>query len=444
MIISFAIENWKSFKNPAKITMVARDIREHDARVQSLDQLGIKMLPIAAIYGGNASGKTNLIDALKFARTLVVDGIENKGIIPVIPFMLEEVDDNYPTRFKFELVIDEIIYKYQFTVTKTEVLEEILEKAHSDKSEVLLFQRNKQNFNFGLGIDNATAVIVAKSTSRDELVLHNSHNLNFKQFLPVYEWFQNSLCIISPDTKFLGLNEIVEENGSLLERLNEALYYFDTGMSGIEVVKFDTDVSEDLLPEGIIPIGLNDEQLSRNLSLRDSSFTIVMNNGKPELRSLVSNHHVTAEKKVKFGLHLESEGSRRLLDLLPSFLNLTTENKMRVLVVDEIDRSMHPDLTSVLLKKYLDTSSELTRNQLVFTTHDICLLGQGLFRRDEIWVTERKSEDISQLYSFGDFKDIKKNESILELYKSGVLGGKPHILFKHSTTNPFLEQNDED
>lgn len=148
MIVGFTIENWKSFKGSTTISWVARDINVHEERIQSLGHFGIKLLPISAIYGGNASGKTNLIDALKFARSMIVDGSENLGVVPVIPFLLGDEDRDKPTKLKFELVIDKIFYKYQFTVTRKMVLEEELKKVHPNNTEELLYNRIEQNFEF--------------------------------------------------------------------------------------------------------------------------------------------------------------------------------------------------------------------------------------------------------------------------------------------------------
>ena len=444
MIVSFTLENWKSFRNTTNMSLVTRDLRSHEARVQSLDQIGVNILPIVAIYGGNASGKTNLIDALKFARLMVLDGTKDNGVIPVIPFLLGEEDGKNPTKLKFQLIIDETFYEYHFTVTSEKVLEEVLKKVQPDNSEELLYHRTEQLIKFGPKIDPSTVAIINKSTKKSELILHIVQLFDFEKFLPVFDWFKNSLSIISPDMKLFGLHDLVEEKGALLQKLNLALYYFDTGMTGLEIAKLDSKLAKGLINDGVIPSALFDEQFSRNLSLQDSSLSIRKRNGEPELLRLFSNHYISPEKTVRFDLNLESEGSKRLLDLLPSLLDLTSNSKLKVLIIDELDRSMHPDLTAVLIKKYLATSNKQTRNQLIFTTHDISLLDKEIFRRDEIWFTERKNEEISRLFSFGDFIDIEENENFSELYNSGVLGGKPHIYFKHSITNPFLDSKDED
>ena len=444
MIVSFTLENWKSFKNSTKFSLVARDLRSHELRIQSLGQFGINVLPIATIYGGNASGKTNLVDALKFARSLVIDGAKEDKLIPVIPFMLGEDEGVNPTKFEFQLIIDEAFYQYQFSVTSNSVEEEELKKLQPDNSEELLFSRTGQMIEFGDKIDTSTAMYVKKSVKKNVLTLHSVQSMNIEKFIPIFDWFKNSLSIISPDMKLFGLQDLVEKKGALLQKLNQALYYFDTGMTGIEIAKLDSGLVKELIGLGKIPSELFDEQVSRELSLQDSPLSIRSRNGELEILGLFSNHHVSPEKTVRFGLHLESEGSKRLLDLLPSMLDLTSDSKLKVLIIDEIDRSMHSDLTAVLIKKYLATSNQQARNQLIFTTHDSSLLDQGIFRRDEIWFTERKKEEISRLFTLGDFVDITENENFSELYSSGVLGGKPHIYFKHSITNPFLDSEIED
>ena len=446
MIVGFTVENWKSFKNTTTISWVARDINVHETRIQSVDRIGIRMLPIVALYGGNASGKTNLIEALKFAQLMIVNGATNEGTIPTIPFLFGEEENNNPTKFKFELLIDELFYRYQFSLTDKVVLEETLKRVEPDNTEILLFNRKKQEVKFSPENIYLTARIADIKLKSNELLLHKAQLISFEQILPIFGWFRDSLRIIFPDMKLHGLHEVIEENGMHLEALNEALYFFDTGISSVEIAKLAPDMAKNLMPNGKILTDLLNDQLSCVMYTEDNALSVRMNNGKPDVYKFMSNRYVSPQKTVRFGLHLESEGTKRLLDLLPSFLNLTSDSKMEVLVIDELDRSMYPELVVVLLKKYLATINNQTRRQLIFTTHDISLLDHEILRRDEIWVTERKSEDISKIYSFGDFIDIEENEKISELYKSGVLGGKPHILFKHSTTNPFLdpEQHNED
>ena len=128
----------------------------------------------------------------------------------------------------------------------------------------------------------------------------------------------------------------------------------------------------------------------------------------------------------------ESDGSQRVIELLPAFLDLATETSDAVYVVDELDRSLHTILTRRLLETHLSSCSAESRRQLLFTTHDVLLLDQNLLRRDEMWVTERDATGASTLISFGEYKDIRYDKDIRKSYLQGRMGGIPRILLDGS------------
>ncbi len=130
---------------------------------------------------------------------------------------------------------------------------------------------------------------------------------------------------------------------------------------------------------------------------------------------------------TEFEFHQESEGSRRVIDLLPAFLRETPFGLNRVYVIDELNRSLHPLLTRKLIEAYLASCDAQSRAQLLFTTHDVSLMDQQMFRRDEIWATEKNSEGNSTLFPFSDYKDIRYDKDIRKSYLQGRLGGVPRF-----------------
>jgi AAA15 family ATPase/GTPase len=131
----------------------------------------------------------------------------------------------------------------------------------------------------------------------------------------------------------------------------------------------------------------------------------------------------------------ESDGSQRLIDLLPAFLDVSDASSKKVYVIDEVDRSLHTLLTRHLLKAYLANCSTNTRSQLLFTTHDVLLMDQQLLRRDEMWVAERNVTGISNLFSFSEYKDVRYDKDIRKSYLQGRLGGIPRILLDGALDN---------
>ena len=128
MILSFSIENWMSFRDRAEFSMVASLERQHGERLPSLMKYRTRLLPVAAVYGGNASGKTNLCKALNFVRSLVVHGTQPEGLIPVEPFRLDSNSAGRPSRFSLEILVEGSIYEFSLAVDEESVLEESLTK----------------------------------------------------------------------------------------------------------------------------------------------------------------------------------------------------------------------------------------------------------------------------------------------------------------------------
>lgn len=123
MLVSFSLENWMSFREPVTFFMIASRERQHGDRVPRLGKYSTRVLPVAAIYGGNASGKTNFFKALNFARDLIVVGTRPDGLILVEPFRLDGKMADQPSRFEFVLLIDETLYAFSFAVTREAVVE---------------------------------------------------------------------------------------------------------------------------------------------------------------------------------------------------------------------------------------------------------------------------------------------------------------------------------
>jgi len=134
-------------------------------------------------------------------------------------------------------------------------------------------------------------------------------------------------------------------------------------------------------------------------------------------------------------MYQESDGSQRIIDLLPAFLEIAGADSKRVYVIDEVDRSLHTLLTRQLLESYLSGCSQDSRAQLLFTTHDVLLMDQQLLRRDEMWITERDEAGVSSLMSFSEYKDVRYDKDIRKSYLQGRLGGIPRILLSGPDTN---------
>jgi AAA15 family ATPase/GTPase len=435
MLVRFSIENWMSFQTKATFSMVASRERQHGERIPKIGKLKLGVLPIAAVYGGNASGKTNLFKALHFAKGLIVKGTQPYSLITVDGFRLGNTQKvEQPTHFEFELLIDETIYAFSFSVNRKTIVEEKLIHI-SGTSEKTLYHRVSGEPNFDASLKSDQSLQFAfKGTRDNQLFLTNSVSQKIHTFKPVYDWFKDTLELIAPDSRFGLFEQFLDEGHPLYATMNKMLSQLDTGIShlGGEEIPF-----ENLpLPE---PQKMKlREELAEDATVRlfaDERFVVTRKNGELISKKLVTYHLNSDGSETKFDMRQESDGSQRVIDLLPAFLELSAAQSKKVYVIDEVDRSLHTLLIRHLLEDYLARCSHSSRSQLLVTTHNVLLMDQDLLRRDEMWIAERNAQGVSSLLSFSEFKDVRYDKDIRKSYLQGRLGGIPRI-------SPPLEGSD--
>lgn len=429
MILSFTLENWMSFQSKVTLSMVASRERQHGERIPRVDKYQSRILPVAALYGGNASGKTNFFLALHFVQNFATKGLPPDALIPVVPFRLSSNDKSKPTRFVLELLIEEVIYEFSFSLNKHSVLEEKLVKVSSSR-ETVLYERKNNKIKFSPNLEKDRFLKFAFRGTRDnQLFLTNSVSQKVETFKPVYDWFNNSLELIAPDTRFDPFDQFLDEESPLYETMNRLLIQLDTGIThlGSEDIPFDNLPLPDPLKLEIQE-DVKEGMAVRIISPLNERFVIVRKGGNLIAKKLMTYHPAQDGKEVKFEMWQESDGSQRIIDLLPAFLDISNSSSKKVYIIDEIDRSLHTLLIRQLIESYLSCCSNKSRNQLLFTTHDIALMDQELFRRDEMWVAERHMDGTTDLFSFSEYKDIRYDKDIRKSYLEGRLGGIPNIL----------------
>lgn len=408
--------------------MVASREKQHNERIPKSDKYKMGILPIAAIYGGNASGKTKLFNALAFAKKFVVKITQPGNTIPREYFKLDNECVNKPSRFLFELLINEICYEFSFSVTQSQVVEEKL-IVISKSTEKTLYNRSqdkKIEFDKNSEFKNDQRLqFVAEGTRENQLFLTASVDQKIPYFQPIYDWFKNNLTLITPNTTFAEFGQFTQEGMPLYSLMNNALLQLDTGITRLGGE--DIPMENLLLPDNFKTKLMED--LPENESIINFQHRIILTkkNGTLSARKLVSYHQSFEKSDVPFDINQESAGTLRMIDILPCFFELFEHNTPKVCVIDELDRCLHTLLTRSLLEAYFNSCSKETRSQLLFTTHDALLIDQKLFRRDEIWVTERNNRGCTSLISFGEYKKIRFDKDIRKSYLQGHLGGIPKI-----------------
>lgn len=433
MIIRFSVENWMSFRDSVTFSMIASRERRHGDRLPRLGKYNTRVLPVAAIYGGNASGKTNFFKALNFARMLVVKGTQPDSHLAVEGFRLDDTSLDKPSRFAFELLIDETIYEFSFAVNRKTVFEEKLVVITST-SEKPLYARHGNTIEFDSTLKKDQFLQFAfKGTRDNQLFLTNSVSQKVDNFRHVYDWFKDTLELVAPDSRFEPFEQFIDDGHPLYATMNAMLPQLDTGIAhlGGESIPFENIP----LPESMKTLlreDVKEGMTIRLMSDQNERFVFTRKKGELIAKKLVTYHPKTDGTEAKFEIRQESDGSQRVIDLLPAFLELAAPGSKKVFVIDEVDRSLHTLLTRRLLEAYLSGCSADTRSQLLLTTHDVLLMDQELFRRDEMWVAERKPTGISTLLSFSEYNDARYDKDIRKSYLQGRLGGIPRLLINRN------------
>lgn len=438
MLLSFTLKNWMSFRQKTTLSMIATRERQHSERVVKLKKFQTKVLPVAAIYGGNASGKTNLFMALNFARALIVEGVGPDEDISVEPYRLDSASMKKPSCFEFELLIRDLIFEYSFSVKRNTVVNEKLAVVNSNSKKIIYTRLDDQIILHKPIEKNEHLKSIVDGTWDNQLFLtsavsHKAVYENIKELKLVFNWFRLNLVLVAPDSRFAQWEQFIDEKHLLFENMNNILNHLDTGIVrlGREEIPFDSlPIPEQVKLE--IKKNLKEKNTSARLITDDERFIVSMSNNGVVAKKLITYHKKQDDSETPFELHHESHGTQRVIDLLPAFLDLSLNQQLstgeaRVYIIDEIDRCLHSLVTRVLLETYLNNCSTETRTQLLFTTHDNSLMVQELFRRDEIWNTERKVSGESSLFSLGEIKDVRYDKDIRKSYLQGRYGGIPEI-----------------
>lgn len=434
MLLNFKLENWKSFKEEIEFSMYATAERQHRERVPKVKKYPMSVLPISAIYGANASGKTNFFEAIGFAQHQIVEGVKPKALIGVEPHLLDSKFIDRPSRFCFEILIDEMIYEYSFSATRREIVKERLVKITSSSKRVL-FSREFQDITLDKSIirtakQKSRLESASEGTAINQLFLNNTISQDLKTFEPVYRWFDQQLELISPNSKFIRFKSLMDEDGFYYKKMMEMLPQLDAGISGIGSAESTIDVTESANPV----LSVLDESVQEGGPLtivnKDTGECVIIERieGKLLAKKLVTFHRNSVGEKVQFDLKMESAGTIRAIKLLPVFFELIRPDSKKVFLIDEINSSLHTLLIRQLIEGYLEYCSSKTRSQLLFTSHDVLLMDQDIFRRDEMWITESNFDGISIIFSLSEYKDIRSDKNIRKTYLEGRLGGIPNPL----------------
>lgn len=401
-------------------------------------------VPVAAIYGANASGKSNLLDGLRFMQAAVVQSFARWEVdsgIPRQPFRLSSECSSMPSLFVAELIIDGVPYTYGFSLDGDEVLDEWL-FSYPEKRKRTLFRRVRSEITFGTTVGDLKPKleILEELTRPNALFLSACAQVKLDPLMPVYRWFRSQLRIRTAGSFRLPrrVAEVVarylERHPENADKLVALLTSADVGITELLVEKSEdpgrlaalTEVEAEIAEfEESVAIGDARDWAGRNERLdqlrRRRNFLV---HRAAEHR--VELKFVHGEEGEYFGPEDESAGTRSWLELLPMVLEALDTG--HVVAVDEIDTSLHPLLTARLVGLFQDPETNPHGAQLVFTTHDTSLLGTMIgdetLRRDQIWFVDKDGKGASHLYPLTDFKP-RQDQNTERRYLGGSYGAVP-------------------
>lgn len=424
MIVQISVRNFKTFRDKAVLNLVAsnydKDTRESD-NIYTDSQFNLRIVKSAVIYGANASGKSKFIEALSFMREFVIKSSKDsqKGEpILVEPFRLEVESEKDSSEFEVIFIFQEEMFRYGFEVTRDKVIAEWLYYKPKTK-EIELFYREEQHFDLHGRNFSKGATLVKEDLIRDNaLMLSVAAQFNDTKAGKVLQWFKGLHTISGLDEEgYQGFTMVRTKSPKHKDQIMELLKVADLGIKDISLEPLDLDKLPKQMPKEVR------ESIERKMKEdKDAEFILDV---------LTTHRKYDAGKKyvgdIQFSLEdEESSGTKKFFALTGPVLD-SIENGY-VLIVDELDSKLHPNLVCKIVSLFNSKELNPKNAQLIFNTHDTNLLSSGLFRRDQIWFSEKDIYGASKLFSLADFKsEVRKKENFEDNYIRGKYGAVPFL-----------------
>lgn len=397
MLITFKYKNFKSFKNENILDMEATSLKEHEYNIVKMKN--VNLLTMAAIYGANASGKSNVLQAFEYMKKMILINDDSMGYSQIkeeniYSFMM----NNEPISLEVEILSnDGKIYKYGFESLNDKIKSEWMYEKKINKfytiferkeNSVLMKVNNKNNRYDNLDDKTLFLSIYSKIDKKNS------------DFNNVYKWFIN--------TDYLDLENIKTEN------------FIDNTIS-VKILSDPNYKSE--LQSFILALDLGIEKIK---TIPASMDDLPKSNGivKVELLHRVENNQIKS-----LPLELESNGTRKMIYLFDYLIDALKKGK--TLFIDDLDTKLHPLLTRYIINLFHNKEINISNAQLIYTTHDVTNLNKETFRRDEIWFTEKDDDGVSEIYSLSDYKvdnvKIRNDATFNKDYLTGRYGAIPEL-----------------
>jgi hypothetical protein len=456
MLIEFSVGNYLSIKEAITFNMLASNaVKELESSSEGVNNVfwdkskKNKYLKSAVVYGANGSGKSNLLSAIGFYRKFILSSSNDRQAddeIMTIPFLLSTETENKPSSFEMVFVIDAIRFRYGFEATKKIITTEWLfgfDTENSNKESTYFTRENQnikvsnKNFKEGKGLEN--------NTRPNALFLSTVAQLNGEVSNKIQNWLKANINVISgleDATTAYTIGRFQDQE----EFRKKIINFFKLTNLGIEDIKMEEPVLDNL--SKILPQKREDEKIASLIQELQKELKDRMKKGGDAREISINAFHKKFDEANKLidtialDFELESKGTQKLFGLLGPWFD--TLEKGKILIVDELDSRLHTKLTTELLKIF--QSGINTKNaQLIFASHDTNLLRNDLFRRDQIWFTEKDNSGSTDLYSLVEYKinqatSVRNDASFEKDYLIGKYGAIPYFGNIPKFLNDFVNE----
>jgi len=416
MVLRFSIENFRSIKDKVEFSMEPAPIKEHLSNVYSIGKN--KALRTSVIYGPNASGKSNIIRAFRAISYLVSNSSDfkpDKSIDPYEPYRLDKSTSSKPVNLEIEFVaLNGKRYLFYLSYSR-KVIEKEEVYIYQKNQKALLYSRTKDKVRYGDYYKGDRKSVENRMLSNQlfisKAVLDKNSSLS-----PIYEFLNNILLPITwihdhhqnrfqqLYAKRLAKNDDIE----FIKRFNKLICALDTGVH--EVTSQEEDWDTFAFPESV------PDEVKESL--------------KKEYKYKINTIHKVFDENKEVGIEYfdrddESQGTKNLFSIAGIILDVLEIGS--TLIVDEFDNNLHPHITKVLIQLFNNPNININNAQLIFATHDISQLDNDVFRRDQIWFTEKNEFGSTSLFSLIDINGVRNTVPYDKWYASGKFGATPLI-----------------
>lgn len=425
MLLEFIFENYRSFRDETILSLEAEGLSAR--RDILINESNKKLLPVAAIYGKNGGGKSNVIRALWFSTQFIKNAQRlqsAKAPIPINPFSLNDYSTNAPSKFEYTFFHEGTKYTYGFVATKTEIVSEYLYH-YPKKQKAVVFKRTQQEYYFPQNATKSKKTAISELVPANQLFLAIASAMNEAACAAAMTWFREKV-FFSRD--FSDFSAQIIDNYEDKDLLKAIVSYAKAADLGIEDMTFDVKNQEiDIetlsgqFPDELLAALSN---FMETLKRGDSTSETTLRYG--EMRA-TSYHRGTSQtgtnKLYQLDISDESDGTRKLMALAPAIEKALANGGL--FVVDELEKELHPLLAIFIISKFQNPHTNPNHAQLIFTTHNTEFLSKNLFRKDQLYFADKDNENgVSELYNV----NIGTHDNMRKSYLLGKYGAIPKLM----------------